>query len=589
MSFYRAPPSGVWAPAITFFDHETDTLDTDSQAAYYSYLSKTGLAGLVVLGTNAETFLLTREERKALLQTARQACGPSFPIMAGVGGHSTKQVLEFINDAADAGADYVLLLPPAYFGKQTTPEVINNFFDDVAKNSRLPIVIYNFPVVCNGIDLDSATIAALAKRHSNIVGVKLTCGAVAKITRLSAELPEERFAIYGGQSDFLIGGLAAGSHGTIAGFANVVPKTIVHIYNLYQEGKFQEAMVLHKKAALAEQPCKAGIASVKYAATLSTAKAAGIKGAADRLKPRRPYVEPTDAAKKSIESQISEMLDFEATLKLPAEKGKSNGVTNGVSNGIMNGTSNSVASTTTKSSVSSSPETTLPLSTTAELSVVATQTTTISDVVSSSETFADGTTTTQAVEDTTTTAFETTSATGLSVTTTEATTVSGDISSSVTLSDDTTTLLAITTTTQAVQDTTTTAPATTTTTAAAEPGECTFNVECEALNGGANPFCHVASEEPDFCVDENDSLLSVKPICVLGLCECSESTHQCAPRSDLQLCQSNAGCSAGAACQQGICVDQVACSGPDSCLANLDLCVLPGVCVCRNGVCALDG
>lgn len=343
MSFYRAPPSGVWAPAITFFDHETDTLDTDSQAAYYSYLSRTGLAGLVVLGTNAETFLLTREERKALLQTARQACGPSFPIMAGVGGHSTKQVLEFINDAADAGADYVLLLPPAYFGKQTTPEVINNFFDEVAKNSQLPIIIYNFPVVCNGIDLDSATIAGLAKRHSNIVGVKLTCGAVAKITRLSAELPEERFAIYGGQSDFLIGGLAAGSHGTIAGFANVVPKTIVHIYNLYQEGKFQEAMVLHKKAALAEQPCKAGIASVKYAATLSTAKAAGIKGAADRLKPRRPYVEPTDAAKKSIESQISEMLDFEATLKLPAEKGKSNGVTNGVSNGIMNGTSNSVA------------------------------------------------------------------------------------------------------------------------------------------------------------------------------------------------------------------------------------------------------
>jgi 4-hydroxy-2-oxoglutarate aldolase len=343
MSFYRAPPSGVWAPAITFFDHDTDTLDTDSQAAYYSYLSKTGLAGLVVLGTNAETFLLTREERKALLQTARQACGPSFPIMAGVGGHSTKQVLEFINDAADAGANYVLLLPPAYFGKQTTPEVINNFFDDVAKNSQLPIVIYNFPVVCNGIDLDSATIATLAKKHSNIVGVKLTCGAVAKITRLSAELPEERFAIYGGQSDFLIGGLAAGSHGTIAGFANVVPKTIVHIYNLYQEGKFQEAMALHKKAALAEQPCKAGIASVKYAATLSTAKAAGIKGAADKLKPRRPYVEPTDSAKKSIESQISEMLDFEATLKLPAEKGKSNSVMNGVSNGIMNGTSNGVA------------------------------------------------------------------------------------------------------------------------------------------------------------------------------------------------------------------------------------------------------
>ncbi|RYP66379.1 hypothetical protein DL769_006041 [Monosporascus sp. CRB-8-3] len=314
MSLPKVPPSGVWAPAITFFDHSTDTLDTESQAKFYSYLSKSGLAGLVVLGTNSETFLLTREERKTLLETARRACGPSYPIMAGVGGHSTKQVLEFIADAADAGANYALLLPPAYFGKQTTPAVIDSFFNDVAKESPLPIVIYNFPAVCNGIDLDSATIARLAKTHSNIVGVKLTCGAVAKITRLAAELPSEQFATFGGQSDFLIGGLASGSAGTIAGFANVFPKTIVQIYNLYKEGKFQEAMDLHKKAALAEQPCKAGIASVKYAAALNTAKAAGIEGALEKLKPRRPYTEPSDAAKKVIESQIAGLVSVEASL-----------------------------------------------------------------------------------------------------------------------------------------------------------------------------------------------------------------------------------------------------------------------------------
>jgi 4-hydroxy-2-oxoglutarate aldolase len=315
MSSSQVPPSGVWAPAITFFNHSTDSLDTEAQAKYYAYLSKTGLAGLVILGTNAETFLLTREERKALLVTARQACGPDFPIMAGVGGHSVKQVLEFISDAADAGANYVLLLPPAYFGKQTTPAVVNRFFDDVAVESQLPIVIYNFPAVCNGIDLDSATISSLAKRHSDkIVGVKLTCGAVAKITRLAAELPADKFATYGGQSDFLIGGLASGSAGTIAGFANVFPKTIVHIYNLWNEGKVQEALELHKKAALAEQPCKAGIASVKYAASLNTAKAAGIEGAGEKLKPRRPYLEPSDAEKKAIESQIASLVSIEASL-----------------------------------------------------------------------------------------------------------------------------------------------------------------------------------------------------------------------------------------------------------------------------------
>lgn len=310
----RVPPGGVWAPAITFFDHSTDTLDTEAQAKYYSYLAKSGLAGLVILGTNAETFLLTREERKTLLQTARKACGPSYPIMAGVGGHSTKQVLEFIADAVDAGANYVLLLPPGYFGKQTTPAVIDNFFHDIAKECPLPIVIYNFPTVCNGIDLDSATIARLAKAHSNIVGVKLTCGAVAKITRLAAELPAGTFAAYGGQSDFLIGGLAAGSVGTIAGFANVFPKTLVRIYDLYQEGRVKEAMELHKKAALAEQPCKAGIASVKYAAALNTAKAAGIEGAVQKLRPRRPYVGPSEVERETIESQISSLVDIEASL-----------------------------------------------------------------------------------------------------------------------------------------------------------------------------------------------------------------------------------------------------------------------------------
>lgn len=314
MSPSNVPPSGVWAPAITFFNHANDTLDTESQAKYYSYLSKTGLAGLVVLGTNAETFLLTREERRTLLETARKACGPSFPILAGVGGHSTAQVLEFIADAATAGANYVLLLPPAYFGKQTTPAVINNFFDDIAKESPLPIVIYNFPAVCNGIDLDSATITNLAKRHKNIVGVKLTCGAVAKITRLAAELPAEEFATFGGQSDFLIGGLASGSAGTIAGFANVFPRTIVRIYDLYKEGKFQEALELHKKAALAEQPCKAGIASVKYAASLTTARLAGIEGAADKLRPRRPYVEPGEDAKRAIEAQIAGLIRIEESL-----------------------------------------------------------------------------------------------------------------------------------------------------------------------------------------------------------------------------------------------------------------------------------
>lgn len=323
----QVPPRGVWCPAVTFFTAQ-DALDLEAQATYFTYLSQTGLAGLVILGTNAETFLLTREERKALVATARRAVGPTFPLMVGVGGHSTAQVLEFLKDATEAGADSALVLPPAYFGPATTPQVLENFFGQVAETSTIPIVIYNFPGVCNGVDLDSAFITAMAQKHCNIVGVKLTCGSVAKITRLAAVLPKEKFAIFGGQSDFIIGGLSSGSSGCIAAFSNVFPKTISRIYTLVQEGKTDEALLLHQKAALAEQPIKAGIAATKYAAAVHSATCAGIKDAAARLRPRRPYLEPTAAVKERVSTEMAEVGKIERNLPLvqQARSARSRGV-----------------------------------------------------------------------------------------------------------------------------------------------------------------------------------------------------------------------------------------------------------------------
>ncbi|KAF2769980.1 aldolase [Teratosphaeria nubilosa] len=309
----RVPPAGVWAPAVTFFDPVTDELDLQSQAKYYKYLSQY-LTGLVILGTNAETFLLTRDERAELLKTARQAVGPDYPIMAGVSGHSTKQVLEFINDAHQAGSDYALVLPCAYFGKQTTPKVIMNFYSQIATASPLPIVIYNFPGVCNGIDIDSDTMTTLAKNHNNIVGTKLTCASVGKITRLAATFPETQFATYGGQSDFLIGGLSVGSAGCIAAFANIFPKTISHIYTLYKAGKHEEALKLHRLAADTESFSKAGIASTKFAVGLTSARFAGIEGAEAKLAPRRPYEGLSAEVKEGIRGVMAGLMEVEEGL-----------------------------------------------------------------------------------------------------------------------------------------------------------------------------------------------------------------------------------------------------------------------------------
>ena len=310
----RVPSPGVWCPAVIFFDQATDSLDLDSQAKYYSYLATTGLAGLVILGTNAEAFRLTREERATLVATARSAVGASFPLMVECGSHSTKQTIELIEDACKAGADYALVLPAAYFGKATTPATITRFYSELAANSPLPVVISNFPAMCNGVDLDSDMITSLAKKHINIVGVKLTCASVEKITRLSAEPPAAKFSCYGGQSDFLIGRLASGSAGCIAAFANIFPKTIVRIYQLCKSGRLEEAFALHQKAARAESPCKAGIAGTKYAVAQFSAKAAGIEEAEEKLKPRSPYEPPSEMFKKTVKVAMEELNKIELAL-----------------------------------------------------------------------------------------------------------------------------------------------------------------------------------------------------------------------------------------------------------------------------------
>ncbi|KAG8624944.1 hypothetical protein KVT40_006695 [Elsinoe batatas] len=324
----RAPPQGIYAPSITLFNPD-DTLDLASQSLHFSHLSRTGLAGLVVLGTNAETFLLTRSERAQLLQTARDSVPAGYPIIAGVSGHSTAQVLEFIADAAKAKADYALLLPPAYFRAATTAQVIEDFFLDIAAKSPIPIVLYNFPGVCNGVDLDSATIAKLAEKSENIVGVKLTCGSVGKVTRLAAQFPPERFAVFGGQSDFLVGTLASGGAGCIAAFGNVAPRSVVEVYKLWKEGKQDEALKIHARAGLAEGYVKGGIATIKFGAGLHSMLIAGVgkdlssekkqEFVLERTKPRKPYPGVGGPTAKSIEDGLNPILEFERELEKKAQ------------------------------------------------------------------------------------------------------------------------------------------------------------------------------------------------------------------------------------------------------------------------------
>lgn len=113
----------------------------------------------------------------------------------------------------------------------------------MADASPIPIMIYNFPVVTAGQDLDSDTLATLAE-HPNIVGTKLSCGNIGKLHRLTSTFLPSKFAVFAGRSDLLTQGLISGSAGAIAALVNIVPKLHSLLWKLYHDGNLKDAMRL---------------------------------------------------------------------------------------------------------------------------------------------------------------------------------------------------------------------------------------------------------------------------------------------------------------------------------------------------------
>lgn len=143
-----AVPAGVWCPVVSLYKNTPrQELDHEASRKYFAHLIRGGVNGLVLQGSTAEAALLSAEERVSLIKTARQAAAdvgaPNFPMAAGISGQSTNETLSLVEDAANAGADFGLLLPPHYWPKAVTNDAIVEFYREVADHARIPIIIYN--------------------------------------------------------------------------------------------------------------------------------------------------------------------------------------------------------------------------------------------------------------------------------------------------------------------------------------------------------------------------------------------------------------------------------------------------------------
>lgn len=221
------------------------------------------MTGILVQGSNGEAQHLSHDERKQAIRLTKQTLEENgfghVQIVAGTGGQSTKESIKLCIDAHDAGAQFALVLTPAVWPPQMTKPNIIRFFravrvlysdqqkdpsDDtsllqVADASPIPVMIYNFPTVTAGIDIDSDTIITLAT-HPNIVGVKLSCGNVGKLHRIASTYRRD-FRVFAGKADVFMQGVMSGSAGAMAALPNIAPKAHVHLFNLALKGDLKEA------------------------------------------------------------------------------------------------------------------------------------------------------------------------------------------------------------------------------------------------------------------------------------------------------------------------------------------------------------
>lgn len=250
----RPLKAGINVPLVAFFHPETEDIDIEATKKHAIRLAQAGLTALTVQGSNGEAVHLTREERSLVTSTVRQALDSAgfehIPIVVGCAAQSVRESVLLCKDAYNAGGDYALVLPPSYYKAAYTDKVLLDYFLNLADESPIPIVIYNYPGAVAGIDLSSDHITTLAK-HPKIVGCKLTCGNTGKLARIASAVnaatstsENSGWMCMGGSADFTLQTLIAGGSGIITGLGNVVPKACVRVFDLYKAGKVAEAQKL---------------------------------------------------------------------------------------------------------------------------------------------------------------------------------------------------------------------------------------------------------------------------------------------------------------------------------------------------------
>ena len=239
------------APALVTPFTEEDEIDERAFRRLVDDQVEGGADGLVVLGTTGENPTVTHAERRRLVDLAVEQAAGRVPVIVGTGTNSTRESAVFSREAAQAGADGLLVVGPYY--NKPTQAGFRAHVTAIADATGCPILVYNVPGRTS-FNVTAETMLRLAEEVPSVAGVKEASGNLAQIADILKGRPE-RLAVYAGDDEITLPLLALGGDGAVSVLSNVLPGRFSRMVRAALEGRFDEARRLHLELLPAMRAC----------------------------------------------------------------------------------------------------------------------------------------------------------------------------------------------------------------------------------------------------------------------------------------------------------------------------------------------
>jgi len=219
-------------PITTPFDGATGDVAPVSLRDNARQLLASGASGLVAGGSTGEAALLADQEFNHIIEWLRDVVGDGQWLIAGTGRESTRATVEACREAAERGADAVLVRTPAYYAPNISHSALLDHFQAVADESPVPIFLYNMPKYTN-LPIPATLIASLVG-HQNIWGAKDSSGDLKNFSAYRDVAPD--WTMLMGSAALCYAALELGAAGTIAAVGCFAPELVATICERFFDG-----------------------------------------------------------------------------------------------------------------------------------------------------------------------------------------------------------------------------------------------------------------------------------------------------------------------------------------------------------------